>query len=63
MANKTEVATKWADLAQRLASDPKLAKVLEEMDFSSIDTESEHRSRLRVPYANTSTVDTGSIWK
>lgn len=63
MARKQEMEALWADFSQRLASDPHLAEVVESLE-KSIDFAGEEspRSRLKVPYANATTVDVGKTW-
>lgn len=63
MATKQEMEALWAGLSQRLASDPKLAEVVESLEKSIDSTvEDAPRRRLKAPYANATTVDIGSTW-
>lgn len=63
MATKQEMEALWASLSRRLASDPKLAGVVESLE-KSIDSavDDTPRRRLKAPYANATTLDTGSAW-
>jgi len=63
MANKAEMEAMLADLSRRLGDDPKLAEVIESLDRALVSAEEdEPRRRLKVPYANTTSVDKGSNW-
>lgn len=63
MARKQEMEALWARLSERLAGDPQLAEVVESLE-KSIDSplEDAPRRRLKVPYANATTLDIGSTW-
>ena len=61
---RSEMEAKWADLSQRLGNDTKLAKVIEEIDRVLDDFDrDDRRERLRVPYANATSLDDGSRWQ
>lgn len=62
MAKKQEMEALWARLSERLAGDPELAKVVESLEESIDSDEAQPRSRLKLPYANATTLDTGSTW-
>jgi len=62
---KSEMEAKWADLSQRLGNDTKLAEVIEELDrvLDDFDRDDHTRERLKVPYANATSLDDGSQWQ
>jgi hypothetical protein len=63
MAKKAEIEARWADLSRRLGNDPKLAEVIDSLDRVLDDVIGEdRRERLKVPYANTTSIDDGSRW-
>jgi hypothetical protein len=63
MATKAEMEARWADLSQRLGNDPKLAEVIDRLDKVLDDiVPGEKRERLKVPYANATSLDDGSRW-
>ena len=65
MDKKTEFDSRWNDLSKRLKNDHKFDDVMKSFeDTSIVDDASEGHSRLKVPYASTSPVDTNDVrWK
>lgn len=64
MTTKQDVWTSWADLARRLNTDGPLASILEEIDLVTLQSgDKEGRRRLKVPYANTTSLDEGASWQ
>jgi hypothetical protein len=54
----------WADLSRRLGGDQKLTDVMASLDRAlDVTVEEEPRRRLKVPYANTTSLDQGTSWK
>jgi hypothetical protein len=63
MAKKEEMEALWGRLSERLANDPKLTEILdfiEKNEKQSLDDKP--RQRLKVPYANATTLETGETW-
>ena len=64
MATKAEMEAQWADLSRRLGDDPKLAEVIDSLDKVLEDiVAGEKRGRLKVPYANATSLDDRFQWK
>jgi hypothetical protein len=63
MATKQEMEALWADLSRRLGDDPRLVEVMQQLD-NALDkaVEDEPRHRLKVPYANATSMDKGVSW-
>lgn len=63
MASKQEIEALWADLSRRLGNDPRLLEVMQSID-NALDNavEDEPRRRLKVPYANATSMDKGVSW-
>lgn len=63
MTKSTEKDPRWADLSRRLADNPELAAVLDDLS-KEIDAavEGEHRSRLKAPYSNATPIGAGEDW-
>ena len=59
MEKKPEIEAQWAELSRRLGDDPKLTEVLDGLDKALEDTVAETRPRLKVPYANATSLDNG----
>jgi hypothetical protein len=63
MAKKEEMEALWARLSERLASDPKLTEVIDSIEKSVNQSFDEKpRRRLKVPYANATTLETWEAW-
>jgi hypothetical protein len=64
MATKQEMEALWDRLSQRLRDDPKLAEVVESIEEAlGGAVEPEPRRRLKVPYANTTPMESDGAWK
>ena len=60
---KSEMGAKWADLSQRLGHDTKLAEVLDGLDRALDDFDYDQKGeRLKVPYANATSLDNEGRW-
>ena len=62
MAKSTEKDPRWADLSRRLADNPELAAVLDDLtkEIDAAPIENEHRSRLKAPYSNATPIGAGA---
>jgi hypothetical protein len=62
MVRKQEIEAHWAELFQRLQDDPNLFQVVEDLDRALEDIAAEQRPRLKVPYANATSLDDSPHW-
>jgi hypothetical protein len=63
MKRKEEMATRWADLSRRFGDDPELGQVVDSIEKAVPKEDAgSARPRLKVPYANATTLDNGTGW-
>lgn len=65
MAVKAEIDARWADLTRRFKSDSDLSKVVDSLVEGAVDADAadeQPRRRLKVPYANASSLENETGW-
>jgi len=63
MTSRTKWDAQWGGLARRLRDDTQLTRVVDSLDSAlKASEDGERKSRLRVPYANTKSIDQGTNW-